>query len=74
MTQYQFLKGELPAYLSSFAPVLADHEYALNPEEGWWNAGVAAALNQDGLGLITGQETIDDVLNATDAAWKQGPA
>jgi hypothetical protein len=32
------------------------------------------ALNQDGLGLITGQTTIDGVLNAMDAAWKQGPS
>ena len=28
----------------------------------------------DGLGLITGQTSIDDVLNAMDAAWKQGPS
>jgi class 3 adenylate cyclase len=25
-------------------------------------------------GLLTGQRSIDDVLNAMDAAWKQGPA
>jgi raffinose/stachyose/melibiose transport system substrate-binding protein len=74
VTPYQFLKGQLPAYLASFAPALAAHEYAVTPEEGWWNAGVAAALNTYGVGLITGQTTIDDVLNAMDAAWKQGPA
>ena len=32
------------------------------------------ALQQDGIGLITGQTTIDGVLNAMDAAWKQGPS
>jgi raffinose/stachyose/melibiose transport system substrate-binding protein len=74
VTQYQFLHGQLPAYLSGLAPALASHEYALNPEGAWWNPGVAMALNQDGAGLITGQTTIDQVLQAMDAAWKQGPA
>ncbi len=53
--------------------MLADHDYALVPDLGWWNAGAANALNTDGVGLITGQNTIDAVLNAMDAAWKQGP-
>ena len=74
VTQYQFLHGQLPANLAGFAPALAAHEYALNPELTWWNPGVAMALNQDGVGLITGQTSIDDVLNAMDAAWKQGPS
>jgi hypothetical protein len=26
------------------------------------------------IGLVTGQETIDDILKAMDAAWKQGPS
>jgi raffinose/stachyose/melibiose transport system substrate-binding protein len=74
VTQYQFLHEQLPANLASFAPALATHEYAINPELTWWNPGIAMALNQDGAGLITGQTTIDDVLNAMDAAWKQGPS
>ena len=32
------------------------------------------SLQQDAIGLLTGQRSIDDVLGATDAAWKQGPA
>jgi raffinose/stachyose/melibiose transport system substrate-binding protein len=74
VTQFQFLHAQLPAYLASFAPVLAEHRYALDPEDTWWNPGVATALNQYGVGLLTGQSSIDDVLNAMDAAWKQGPA
>jgi raffinose/stachyose/melibiose transport system substrate-binding protein len=74
VTQFQFLHAQLPAYLASFAPVLADHRYALDPEDTWWNPSVAAALNQYGVGLLTGRTSIDDVLNAMDTAWKQGPA
>jgi hypothetical protein len=36
-------------------------EWVINPGETRWNPGV------------TGQETIDGVLNDMDAAWKQGP-
>jgi raffinose/stachyose/melibiose transport system substrate-binding protein len=73
VTQYQFLHRQLPAYLASVAPALATYEYSLTPELTWWNPGIAMALNQQGLGLITGQTSIDDVLNAMDVAWKQGP-
>jgi raffinose/stachyose/melibiose transport system substrate-binding protein len=74
VTQYQFLKGQIPAYLSSFAPLFASHEYGLNPVQTWWNADVGTALSTYGEGLLTGQESIDDVLNAMDAAWKEGPS
>jgi raffinose/stachyose/melibiose transport system substrate-binding protein len=73
VTQYQFLKGDLPPYLSSYASLTSDHRYALDPGYSWWNPAVLTALNTDGVGLVTGQESIDDVLNAMDAAWKQGP-
>jgi raffinose/stachyose/melibiose transport system substrate-binding protein len=73
VTQDQLLHGQLPSYLASFAPSFATHQYALNPEATWWNPGVAMALNQQGAGLITGQTTIDQVLQAMDAAWKLGP-
>jgi raffinose/stachyose/melibiose transport system substrate-binding protein len=74
VTQYQFLHGQLPSYLASFAAAFASHEYAHGVEGSWWNPSVGMALNTDGVGLITGQATVDDVLNAMDAAWKQGPA
>jgi raffinose/stachyose/melibiose transport system substrate-binding protein len=74
LTQYEFLKGQIPAWESDFAPVFERRHYVVNPQSTWWNANVPLALNQDGIGLVTGQETIDDVLNAMDAAWKQGPS
>ena len=60
--------------MSAFAPLFAAHKYAVSPVTSWWNAGVTASLDQNAIGLLTGQTTIDDVLNAMDAAWKQGPA
>jgi raffinose/stachyose/melibiose transport system substrate-binding protein len=74
LTQYQFLKEQLPSFMPTIAPVLKNGEYVINPTETWWNANVEQALDQDQIGLVTGQETIDDVLNAMDAAWKQGPS
>jgi raffinose/stachyose/melibiose transport system substrate-binding protein len=73
VTQYQFLHRQLPAYISSLKPTLADDE-AIIGKTSWWNPGVNMALNTDGAGLITGQTSIDDVLNAMDAAWMQGPS
>jgi raffinose/stachyose/melibiose transport system substrate-binding protein len=72
LTQYEFLHGQLPGFMSSFATVFEDHEYALNPSQAWWNPDVAAALQPPG--LLTGQASIDGILNAMDAAWKKGPS
>jgi raffinose/stachyose/melibiose transport system substrate-binding protein len=74
LTPYEFLKGQLPAFLSPFAPVLARHEYVIRPDDYWPNANVRLALDQDAVGLLTGQVSIGDVLKAMDAAWKQGPS
>jgi raffinose/stachyose/melibiose transport system substrate-binding protein len=75
MTQQQFLTRQIPDYMSSdFAPVLAQRRYRVTPLQTWWNANVLLALQQNQLGLITGQRSIDDVLKAMDAAWAQGPA
>jgi raffinose/stachyose/melibiose transport system substrate-binding protein len=71
-TQYQFLHGQLPTYLTSFDSAVANHEYGTNPQIGWWNPDVANALNTESVGLLTGQTTIDEVLQAMDAAWKLG--
>ena len=60
--------------MSAFATVFKSHDYVIDPTQSWWNSNVLLALQQDGIGLITGQTTIDGVLNAMDAAWKQGPA
>jgi raffinose/stachyose/melibiose transport system substrate-binding protein len=73
LSQYQFLKARLPAYLSSYTPAFRDRRYAVNPVETWWNAAVGKALTDNGTALLTGQKSIDDVLNAMDAAWKLGP-
>ncbi len=74
LTQYEFLKGQIPPFMSSFATVFAEHDYLVDPRASWWNANVLLTLETDTIGLITGQETIDDILNAMDAAWKQGPS
>jgi raffinose/stachyose/melibiose transport system substrate-binding protein len=74
LTQYQFLKHEIPNYLGTFAPVIEGHNYGINPLVTWWNADITNALMTYGTGLLTGQETVDDVLNAMDLAWKQGRA
>jgi raffinose/stachyose/melibiose transport system substrate-binding protein len=69
VTQYELLKGELPSYLSSFAATVI----RINPAIVWQNAAIGIALDTDSVGMLTGQTTIDDVLNAMDAASKQGP-
>jgi raffinose/stachyose/melibiose transport system substrate-binding protein len=75
VTQYQFLKQQFPAFMSGDeAAALSQGRYALNPGWFWWNANVLLALQQNVVGLLTGQQTIDGVLNAMDVAWKQGPA
>ena len=74
VTQQQFLTRQIPTYMSSdFASVLAERRYRVTPLQNWWNANVLLALQQNQIGLITGQRSIDDVLNAMDAAWRQGP-
>jgi hypothetical protein len=45
----------------------------ISPNTGWWNASVQLALQPNAVGVLTGQRSIDDVLNAMDAAWQQGP-
>jgi raffinose/stachyose/melibiose transport system substrate-binding protein len=74
LTQYQFLHGQLPAFMSAYAPVLGNHAYVVNPQQTWWNPDVLLALQQNQIGLITGQRSITDLLSAMDAAWKKGPA
>jgi raffinose/stachyose/melibiose transport system substrate-binding protein len=68
MTSYQFLKGQLPSFMSGFAPVLAHDLYIVDPAAPW-TGGVGGAFGQGGQGLLTGQSTVDGVLNAMDAAW-----
>jgi raffinose/stachyose/melibiose transport system substrate-binding protein len=74
MTEYEFIKRQIPKDMIGFGPVIDSHEYVINPAETWWNPSVNSTLEQDAIGLITGQESIDDVLTAMDTAWKQGPA
>jgi raffinose/stachyose/melibiose transport system substrate-binding protein len=74
LTQYQLLKGQVPSWMPAMAPIVAKHEYVINPGTFFWNASVGSALRQNVIGLLTGQTTIDGVLNAMDAAWKLGPA
>ena len=75
MTQYEFLKQQIPSFMSGSRPVFKDHRYVVLPDETWWNADRLAALDTIRRRRCSPvRATIDDVLNAMDAAWKQGPA
>jgi raffinose/stachyose/melibiose transport system substrate-binding protein len=74
LTQYEFLHGQLPSFMSSFTPVLQHGQYVMDPSVVWPNPNVGTVMSQDEIGLITGQTTIDGMLSAMDAAWKQGPS
>jgi raffinose/stachyose/melibiose transport system substrate-binding protein len=74
LTQYEFLKGQIPAFLSDFAPIFKDHRYVLEPDLTWWNPDVGVVFRNDAIGLITGQATPDSLLQAMDSAWKKGPS
>jgi raffinose/stachyose/melibiose transport system substrate-binding protein len=74
LTQYQFLHNQIQPFMSSFAPLFAAHEYMIDPIQGWWNPDVQAALDQREVGLLTGQESVDDILKAMDSAWNEGPS
>jgi len=73
LSEAQLRAARFPGYLSSFLPLYTQGRYGINPIETWWNASVGNALTTYGTGLLTGQESIDDVLEAMDAAWKLGP-
>lgn len=73
LTQYQFLHQQLPEDMPTLAPVVQHGQYVINPALSWWNANVQLVMQQDAIGLITGQTTIDGMLSAMDAAWRQGP-
>jgi len=73
LSESQLRSGQFPAFLSGFLPLYRDGRYQINPIETWWNASVGNALTTYATGLLTGQESIDDVLRAMDAAWKLGP-
>src|SRR5262249_40305145 len=64
LTQQQLLDGRIPGYMSDFRPVFAKRAYVASPVYGWWNPNVTLALQQNAIGLITGQRSIDDVLKA----------
>jgi raffinose/stachyose/melibiose transport system substrate-binding protein len=56
------------------AAVLKGDEWVPEPDLTWWNPDVLVTLETDAIGLVTGQETPDSILQAMDAAWKQGPS
>ncbi|MCW4385898.1 extracellular solute-binding protein [Salinibacterium sp. SYSU T00001] len=65
---YEELELEGTVYESS-AELLTSGAYAPLPNTIWPNASVYDALASGVQGLLTGQNTIDDVLSAMDAAW-----
>jgi raffinose/stachyose/melibiose transport system substrate-binding protein len=74
LTQYEFLKGQIPAFMSDFVTIFKNDQYVLEPDLSWWNPDVGLVFRNDAIGLLTGQETPDSLLQAMDAAWKQGPS
>jgi len=74
VTQAQFLKRSFPPFMRDDSSELARSGYVLNPGYFWWNPNVVLAFFQNVVGVLTGQRSINDVLNAMDAAWKLGPA
>jgi raffinose/stachyose/melibiose transport system substrate-binding protein len=74
LSGYQLLKAKIPAFMPSMATVFAKQAYMINPIASWWNGSTVLALQENQIGLITGQRSIDDVLKAMDAAWKLGPS
>jgi raffinose/stachyose/melibiose transport system substrate-binding protein len=74
LTPFELLKGQAPPFMSPVAPSLKGHEWVLNPSGAWWNPNVLLTLENDAIGLVTGQSTVDGILQAMDAAWKQGPS
>ena len=73
MTQFQFLKQRLPDFMASESSAVKSGAYVISPVETWWNEKVLLAMQQNQIGLITGQRSVDDVLKAMDTAWKLGP-
>lgn len=78
--RYYELSGELP--VSAFdsldlsgtiyepvAELLKEKKYTPLPNNVWPNPSVYEALQTGGQGLLTGQTTIDQVLQSMDAAW-----
>jgi raffinose/stachyose/melibiose transport system substrate-binding protein len=74
LTQYQFLKQQIPSFMSAMAPVFKQHAYVIDPAQSWWNADLVPTVETDAVGLFTGQVTPDSMLQAMDAAWNQGPS
>jgi raffinose/stachyose/melibiose transport system substrate-binding protein len=74
LTQYELAHQQLQPYMSSFKPIFANHQYVISPGQTFWNPNVLDVLHQDAVGLLTGQSTVEGILNAMDDAWKQGPA
>ena len=74
LTQYDFLKLQLPDFMADDVSVVKQRKYVVAPIGGWWNGFVSASLQETQIGLITGQRSVDDVLHGMDAAWNKGPA
>ncbi len=73
LTQYQFLKGQIPTFMSAFTPVFAQNRFIVDPFAALGNGQVGLTEIQQAQGLLTGQTTVDGAVSAMDAAWKQGP-
>jgi raffinose/stachyose/melibiose transport system substrate-binding protein len=73
MTQPQFKKRQVPTFMASESTAVARRAYVISPVETLWNTSVYVEMQQDEIGIITGQRSVSDVLKAMDAAWRLGP-
>ena len=74
LSQDQLRKSDLPGFMSSMQTVFAKKRYMINPIANWWNDATLKAMQDNWIGLITGQRSIDDVLKSMDSAWQQVPS
>ncbi|MFF2050289.1 ABC transporter substrate-binding protein [Leifsonia sp. NPDC058194] len=63
-------KGVVPEDLSNFGPYLKDQKTVSTPNLEWPNGDVYNAFMTGIQGLLTGQQTPEQVLESMDAAWK----
>jgi raffinose/stachyose/melibiose transport system substrate-binding protein len=72
ITQYEWLHSQLPDWMAPFKQALPLTTQP-PPLITWWNADVGTVLRTNGVGLITGQQTVSGILQAMDKAFDEGP-
>lgn len=69
LAPYDFVRGNLPDYLSGLSNAVKANKRTLNVAFFFPNTSVQVTLDTDTQGLFTGQKTIDQFLADLDKAW-----